>query len=234
MRLETILKAATSSMIRGHHKPHCYSAHVPGAGYSNNGDNPATRADYLRQLERSATSEAENATHSPHYSEPGYDAPKRGIIFANWNVFPPELGNILTRAGYSCEWSDEWSTCEDCGGAVRTSADSYSWEPSYRIIDECSVVCHECMDWEAYCRSVEDDPTKAVGSDVDPEEYGYERLSDPEEYENGLHAGQTDEPAKILAALKAQGKTGVLFRISGVGQFDVTFETWIRRADKED
>ena len=210
MRLETILKAAVSSVVTGHHQPHCYSG--PG-------------------LARAAQSEADNIEHAGHYSEPGYEAGQKGVLFANWNVFPSELAKVLERAGYSIEWSDEWSNCYDCGGAVRTSPDSYSWERSYILVDECSIVCHECIDWQAYCESIEDNASKAVGSDVDPAEYGYERLSDAGAFERGLHPGQMDDPHEVLKALKAQGKTGVLFRISGVGQFDVTFETWIKESE---
>lgn len=233
MNAERILSAAVSSMIHGHHSPHCFSAHVPGRGYVNDGSATSDfdRADYLRQLESQAKSEIENLGYAPHYSEPGYDAPKRGVLFANWNCFPREIGDILERAGYAIEWSDEWTTCEDCGGAVRTQPDSYSWQRAYTMPDDCTIVCHACTDWQEHCASCEDNPHKAVSSDVNPADYGYVRLSDESAYENGWHPGQTDDPEKILAALHAEGKRGILFRVSGVGQFDMSFETWIRQED---
>lgn len=235
MKLETILSAAVSSMIRGHHAPHCFTAHVPGRGYVNDGSNTLgfDRADYLRQLERAAQSEIENLGFADHYSEPGYSDPEKGIVWVNWNCLPRGLDRILERAGYAVEWSDEWSTCDDCGGAVRTQPDSYSWECSYVETDG-AIVCHKCVDWEDYCRSIEDDATKAVTSDVDPAEFGYVRLSNAAAFENGFHPGQTDDPVKILAECEAAGKKHVLFRVSGVGQFDVTFETWIRESDDDD
>lgn len=53
MTLEYILRAAVSSMIKGHHAPRCFSAHVPGKGYISQGLGPMEdRADYLQQLER--------------------------------------------------------------------------------------------------------------------------------------------------------------------------------------
>lgn len=234
MTLEYILRAAVSSMIKGHHKPHCFTAHIPGQGYTNKGDNPETRADYLRQLERQATSEVENMGFASEYAERGYSQPEKGIVFADWNTFPRGLDTILERAGYDLEWSDEWSICEDCGKAIRTSADSYGWQPYYKLIDDCSIVCLDCLDWPSYLESIEDDATQAVPSDCDLADYGYERLSDSKEYESGLHPGQTDNPATILKALQAKGHSGIVFRIADVGQFDVHFEAWKRVIDTEE
>ena len=92
------------------------------------------------------------------YGEPGYDAPKLGIVFANWNNpdrYNRETGHreevnkdgerfcrIFEKMGFEIEWSDEWYTC-DCGKAVRTVEDSYSWTPSYRIIRG-ELFCLEC------------------------------------------------------------------------------------------
>lgn len=235
MKLETILNAAISSMVRGHHSPHCYRAHVAGRGYVNDGSTVFDRADYLRQLESAARSEVDNMGFAPGYAEPGYEDPKHCVLFANWNCLPRELGDILERAGYAVEWSDEWSTCDECGKAVRTSPDSYSWERAYTMPDEYTILCRECTDWQEHCRSCEDQSDRAVTSDVDPAEYGYERLSRAAEFENGFHPGQTDDPKAILAKLHSEGKHGILFRVSSVGQFDVSFETWIRKAkDGED
>lgn len=226
MTLDFILKAAVSSMIRGHHVPHCYSAHVPGRGYVNDGT--VDRADYLRQLERSATSEAENVTYAPDYAEPGYHHPGKGIVFANWNTFPRGLDDILERAGYAVEWSDEWSTCDDCGRAVRTSGNSYGWQASYQLVNDCEIVCNDCIDWAERLEAIEDDPTQAVPRACDPAEHGYHRIS---EHESGWHPGQTDDPRVILKALHTAGKKGIVFRVSDVGQFDVHFETWQRDHD---
>lgn len=142
MQLETILSAAVNSMVRGHHAPHCFSAWVQGQGYVNKGDMPALRADYLAQLERAARSEVENMGYAASYAEPGYEQPKRGILLANWNRLPSKLTDVLERAGYSIEWSDEWSVC-DCGKAFRTEPDSHSWTPAYTERDG-ELLCREC------------------------------------------------------------------------------------------
>jgi hypothetical protein len=234
MTLDRILQAAVNDIARGRREPSCFRAHVMGEGYVNDGTNPDTRDEYIRQAARAAQQEIENmGIVAPHYSEPGYSNPKHGIVFADWNNLPGKLGDILERAGYSCEWSDEWTTCDECNGAVRTSPDSYSWERSYTEGDG-YIVCAECTDWADYCRQHEDDANHAVPSSVDPADHGYSRLSKEREYENGWHPGQTDEPKAILAGLHANGIKHVLFRVAGVGQFDVSFETWVRDADDDE
>ncbi len=119
MTLETILRRAVNTLKHGDRQPHC--------------GRPATQND------------AENVEWSEDYVEPGYDKPRKGIVFANWNGFPRDLDRILERAGYSVEWSDEWSTCEDCYRAFRTEPDGYGWQPVYSWDGECSLVCRDCL-----------------------------------------------------------------------------------------
>lgn len=156
MKLETILSAAVSSMVRGHHSPHCYTAHVPGRGYVNDGSAAFDRADYLRQLERDARAEAENMGFAPGYAEPGYEQPRCGVLFADWNKLPRGLDSILERAGYAVEWSDEWTMCYDCGKALRTQPDSFCWTPAYVEQDE-SILCRECAGDEDEDEDAEED-----------------------------------------------------------------------------
>jgi hypothetical protein len=120
--------------------PHCFTAHVVGQGYVNDGGLAETREDYDRQRQRAAESEIENLMWANGYAEPGYTDPEKGIVFANWNYFPRELPDILERGGYEIEWSDEWATCGDCGRAVRTSPNSYGWEAYFVILNECELV----------------------------------------------------------------------------------------------
>lgn len=100
------------------------------------------------------------------YAETGYDDPACGVIaVGNWNTIthhtdvrngltndvvvvtdddsPERLGCILEGLGIPLEWEDEWTTCEDCGRLVRTSPDSYAWQPSY-VMDEGELLCLAC------------------------------------------------------------------------------------------
>jgi len=176
----------------------------------------------------------EDIQWAPGYANGYNEAPKRGILFGNWNEFSHRAVALLEKAGYVLEWEDEWSTCSDCGRAIRTQPDSYSWMPDY-LLGDGEILCNDCADWPEYLRGIENDPRKACMDHIDPEEYGYVRLSEEGEYENGFHPGQDDNPEKILERLHARGHRNVLFRVSGVGQFDVSFEAWERpeETDKE-
>ena len=147
--LERILAAAVPSMIHGHHAPHCYSAWIKGQGYVNKGGPEHDRADYLRQLERTAQAEIENMTYAPGYAEPYRDDPiPKAVLLANWNNLPENFDRTLEKAGYAVEWSDEWTTCEDCQRAIRTEPDSHWYKPHYQIIEEdrsAAVLCLDCL-----------------------------------------------------------------------------------------
>lgn len=94
------------------------------------------------------------------YAEPGYSDPECGVIaLGNWNTIdhyheethrfvaddasPSHLGDILDKLGVPCEWSDEWSSCSECGKLVRTEPDCHDWEPAYHISDS-GIYCREC------------------------------------------------------------------------------------------
>jgi uncharacterized protein with PIN domain len=84
----------------------------------------------------------------PHYCEPGYECSDRGIVLADWNDrktwengvwttlddAPSRLAEIFEHLGYEIEWSDEWTRCDDCDGAVRVAPDSHDWVPSYVLL----------------------------------------------------------------------------------------------------
>jgi len=177
---------------------------------------------------RTAESEIENLDWASDYAEPGYTAGPKGILTANWNYFPSNIDQILERAGYSTEWSDEWTTCDDCGKLVRTSPDGYSWQRSFVMMNECETVCLDCVDWAEYLKSIEDASSHAVMRACDPSKYGYTRISEPAEYEHGFHPGQNDDPKTILASLHEQDKYNIVFRIPETSQFYITFEVWQR------
>ncbi len=125
-----------------------------------------------KNWQRTTKSEIENLGYAPGYAEPGYTDPARGILLANWNYFPSRIDRTLEDAGYKVEWRDEWDACAECGKLVRTTADCYSWQPSYVLMNECEVVCHNCVNWADYLESIEDDSNKAVTRDCNPAKFG--------------------------------------------------------------
>lgn len=74
---------------------------------------------YPRVLDKLSDSEA-YASFCPDYAEPGYHlgAEKQGILFGDWNHVSRELFRALEHH-FEMEWSDEWSTCDNCGRAIR-------------------------------------------------------------------------------------------------------------------
>lgn len=186
-------------------------------------------------------------TWSPGYAEPGYDAPENGVLFANWNAETrynetthkfetvddtmSRIAKVAETAGYETEWYDEWSTCGDCGLAVRTSPDSYSWQPSYVVLNECELLCKGCVEPDDIIEEYLNNPRKAISADLDInlEDHGFELYSD--QFENGWHPGQNDQPENIIADLKADGQLDnrdFVFQIDSTGQFDVGFSLWLR------
>ena len=113
---------------------------------------------------REAQSRIDNMGYSHDYAEPGYSVtnPDKGIVFSNWNDITKydsdtkqhtlldsamsRLGDTLTKAGFDIEWEDEWTTCSDCGKAVRTQPDSHFWTPAYTTayIADGELICNEC------------------------------------------------------------------------------------------
>jgi len=178
--------------------------------------------------------------YSEGYAEPGYDG--EVIVLANWNN-PDEynketrervvldrtierLSTALEKIGVQVEWSDQWAACSDCGKLVRTDADSYSWTPSFRVADG-ELLCIECLESapEEHLQSLEGTETANTIDSIDPADHGYTLVEG--EFEHGWHPGQDASPAKIAAALKAQGVTRYLFQIDGQGQFDVKFSVYV-------
>jgi hypothetical protein len=186
----------------------------------------------LNNVIESAIREGADISWAPHYSEPGYSDSDDGVYFANWNPtsFTPRVDNVvsrigalLAREGATLEWSDEWTTCNDCGGAVRTSADCYSWTPNFVVIDECEIVCHDCLDIDTQESRLINNPDHADTLFFDWESRGWRRA---EEHATGWHPGQTDDPHEVFARLSPE--YDVLFTIDAVGQFDAHWSAWIR------
>jgi hypothetical protein len=213
MTLQRILRAAVNDLRAGRIKPFC-------------------GADDSTQAARAAESEAENIDFAPGYAEPGYTDPERGILFANWNVFPQRLTDILERQGYEIEWSDEWVTCEDCNRAVRTSGNSYSWSPSYAFVYDCTFLCLDCIadDPTDYLETLSGNDraclTESLARKIDLVDHGYARHNG--EFEHGWYPGQTDDPKAIGAALRESGITDYIFVQTGQSQFYTKFSVYVR------
>lgn len=193
---------------------------------------------------------------APGYAEPGYTQPEDGkcVLFGNWNDKqtrakeppytvlttddrPKRFSAIAEAAGYTCEWSDEWSTCSGCQKAVRTSPDSYSWSPAYAWTEN-ELLCRECVvdNPEEYLAELSGDATRclsmALNRSIDLTKHGYTKFN-AEPYEAGFHPGQTDKPETIAEEVRKAGYTDFIFVQEEQGQFDTRFSVWVK-AEEED
>lgn len=156
-------------------------------------------------------------------NEPGYD--DKPMILADWNHVPNHVFDKIESLGYACEWSDEWTSCSECGKGIRTIGDSYEWSPAYQLGDG-EILCLDCIDPSDYYESLENDPKRAVTTEIahkyPPDDYGYALVTD--DYVNGFHPGQNDNPKTILkAALEKSPQDRFLFVISYTSQFELGF-----------
>jgi hypothetical protein len=159
-------------------------------------------------------------------SEPGYD--DKPVILTNWNNIPSKVFDSLESQGYSCEWEDEWTTCDECGKAFRTSPNCYGWQ-RYGIIntETCEVICGDCLKEspQDYLKSLENDfknaLTTSLASVIDVENYGYKLVEN--DFQHGFY-GQMDNPEDILKKFLEKNPQGkYLFVMTAQGQFATDF-----------
>lgn len=184
---------------------------------------------------RAAQSELDCLQYCSQYGEPGYDNPRKGIVFANWNHFPRAVDDILERAGYAIEWSDEWIISYETDKAYRTSPDCYSWLPFYVMTDDGDVIggdeIESGAEAETYIEMLLNNPRKAnVFRGLDLSKHGF-KLAFPAEHdcETGFHPGQNDDPKSQMKRAQSEWPNhDVVFEITGTGQFDTSWRAWVR------
>lgn len=162
------------------------------------------------------------------YGEPGYSTAMPVIVMANWNAFSNSEMKAIESA-VEIEWSDEWVT-DDEGRAFRCQPDSHGWTQAW-FYHEGEVVPWDTLDTEptepdelrdygVFSQSGDTCDFRSVPPDFDLSGIGLLVRGD---CETGFHPGQNDSPEAILKTLPA-GEYA--FKISGKGQFDISWEVW--------
>ena len=170
------------------------------------------------------------------YGEPGYDQPKAGILFADWNDCPAWLIAGLERRGFALEWCDEWIEADETSKAYRTSPTSYGWLPYYVLRDECEVIGGDEIETDSNLQSwyvneyLLNNPRHAnIFRGVDLASHGFQQFNGT--FETGFHPGQNDAPADVLKRIRAVlPNHDVVFSISSKGQFDTHWNAWTRES----
>lgn len=158
------------------------------------------------------------------YAEPGYVA--EVVATGNWNAvdtydaatrtrvlvsdLPKRLGDALERLGVECEWSDQWTTCGECGRLVRTQCDGYSWTPHY-VYGDGDITCLECVDPEAHLESLQDQIEEHVPRTIDPTDHGYvSAFEDEDGVPHSSIVGFVDELRRkgVYSAIVRSGRWG--------------------------
>ena len=163
--------------------------------------------------------------------EGSVDESKTFIIFESWNQLHA-LERHIDLDSVDHGFSDEYRRC-DCGGcniAVRTKANGWGWQPGYLETEGGLVLLEHAEegDIEEYLSDRINNAQNAVNCPgLDISVVGFKTLEDG--FESGWHHGQTDDPKAIMAGLRKKfPKAEFLFRIDGVGQFDMNFSIWVR------
>ena len=167
-----------------------------------------------------------------YYLEPGYSDPDKGILLADWNYVPQLHQDILEHVGYDLEWSDEWMIT-DTGGAVRSTPDSYEWQPSYILTPDGDLLTSEDDPEEVIAAAVCDDPAqspKAFPHWLNPADHGFFPLHEGKDipFRSGFHEGMTDNPEDQLREAFAEWAECEVAFVTAPSQFYTEWEAWVR------
>jgi len=158
-----------------------------------------------------------------NYGEPGYEDPKKEILFANWNYVDIDIQDKIMDDGYEIEWSDEWLQSEE-GLAFRCVADNYGWTPSYYI--KGGAVYSIRGNEEDYINDVLlNNPENAASDWLDLEEYGFVKV---EESSSGWYDYCKNKSPAEIAEEKVDETEEFVFKIEAMGPWCVEFSLWVR------
>lgn len=191
--------------------------------------------------------------YADEYGEPGYSSDGPVVLGSWWcedrncghpvdehgrrklhavDVHFPRLMAALERDA-SMEWYDEWMVDNESAPtrAYRTSPDSYGWQPAVVLDDDCEWLTPDSgpAAWIAWAKNT---PSRALmreyptADDLDAAGFTEHACG----YEAGWHPGQDADPAAIDRAAREQfgPEIDTLFRITSVGQFDLSFCLYVR------
>lgn len=151
------------------------------------------------------------------------------------------LFDALERIGVDCEWLDEWAMCDGCSQIVRTSPDSYMWQPAYAVVGD-SRYCVECATGDCLDETLDEyigDAgkclTRSLISERELVDAGFIRFTVPP-CESGWHPGQTDTPDAEVQRFEAEHGTDSewLFWLDESSQFYVRFSLFYRPVTRDE
>lgn len=130
--------------------------------------------------------------------------------------------------GYECEYG----VCDVCGKALRTSPNSYHWQPYYWINTDIGYrECGDCVkeDPSDYLEMLTNNPNhcNVILNDGELEKLGYTKIN-LDSYESGWY-GRADKPALILHDFQVHfPEREFIFHLDGNSQFCVRFSLYYK------
>jgi len=144
------------------------------------------------------------------------------------------LHALMEKKGWQLRFYDEIITDMD-GKAHESQPSSYSWTPTWRILESCEVWSKQNAldDIEKYVEVLmnEDVKNRYDRWDIDFSEHGFTRFDYAAE--SGFHHGQTDTPESVKEMIEKEhgADCDIVFSIDSTGQFDVHFSAWYRKSE---
>lgn len=155
-----------------------------------------------------------------------YDEPEEleGLVDALQDV----LGDFV--------FSDEFDLCSVCGKVIRTSPDSYRWQPNFIQTEMDGNIHEDCLSEDDAQGYILSHFGQGIPDAVWKKVEGFTTVSRPDghgvfEYEAGLDYGQDDDPEKLTEALNAE-LISVWYEYDN-SQFYTTFRPVVMECDHD-
>lgn len=152
--------------------------------------------------------------------------------YAEYKQYMKGLETIVELDDYEFDlvFSDEYDRCSDCGAILRTSPDSYDWQPDFIFTDN-GFVCKECLvngNYNDYFLEEYVNAAKPIPTIISPESLGLVKIN-KDSFEHGFFEGQNDSPEPIIKGFNKQG-IDVYFTIEN-SQFYQKFDVYVKEED---
>ena len=166
------------------------------------------------------------STMCHEYGEPGYNNPKKEILFGDWNYVDNDVVEALEDDGYALEWDDEWGISVD-NTAFRVVSSEIGWMPSFFVFEG---ELYPIKDYEEkYVEEVLKNNYKTAGPDwLDLSKYGFVKST---ESNSGYYDSCENKSPESMAKNIPEDEDYV-FKISNLEPWCMEYELWTRKNNK--
>jgi hypothetical protein len=160
------------------------------------------------------------------------------LLVADWNDVADKMVGYIESI-IDIHWIDEIISCDDCGGAIKTTPSYYGDLPEWVLMDG-YILCKDCiLNDEGIQEEIIETYKNQTDKPIMPwffdiiEKQGFVCYSSDEycqRFETGLHPGQNDRPIDIAKDIE-ENLPGYdyIFKIDSAGQFDIYWSVFIKK-----